>query len=102
MRDLRIYANYLGGEVRHYRDNTGLECDAIILLDDGRWGAVEIKLGWEKLIEDGAYTLKRLKNKIIEKSSKKEPSFLMVLTAISDTYIREDGVVVAPITSLKP
>ena len=102
VRDLRIYANYLGGEVRHYRDNTGLECDAIILLDDGRWGGVEIKLGGEKLIEDGAYTLKRLKNKIIAKSSKKEPSFLMVLTATSGSYIREDGVIVAPITSLKP
>ena len=91
----------MGGEVRHYRDNTGLECDAIILLEDGRWGAVEIKLGGEKLIEEGASTLKRLQNKIVEKSSEKKPSFLMVLTAISETYIREDGMVVAPITSLK-
>ena len=41
IRDLRIYANYLGGEVKHYRDNTGLECDAIIILEDGRWGAIE-------------------------------------------------------------
>ena len=102
IRDLRIYTNYLGGEVRHYRDNAGLECDAIILLEDGRWGAVEIKLGGEKLIEDGASTLKRLQNKIIEKSSEKKPSFLMVLTATSDTYIREDGVIVVPITSLRP
>ncbi|MCH5226178.1 MAG: ATP-binding protein, partial [Muribaculaceae bacterium] len=62
VRDLRIYANYLGGEVRHYRDNTGLECDAIILLDDGRWGAIEIKLGGEKLIEEGASNLMRLQN----------------------------------------
>lgn len=102
VRDLRIYANYHGGEVRHYRDNTGLECDAVILLEDGRWGAVEIKLGGEKLIEEGASSLKRLKNKILEKSSEKAPSFLMVLTAVSDTFIREDGVLVAPITSLKP
>ena len=102
MRDLRIYANYLGGEVRHYRDNTGLECDAVILLEDGRWGAIEIKLGGEKLIEEGASNLIRLQNKIIEKSSEKKPSFLMVLTATSDTYIREDGVIVSPITSLKP
>lgn len=102
VRDLRIYANYLGGEVRHYRDNTGLECDAIIILEDGSWGAVEIKLGGEKLIEDGASTLIRLQNKIVEKSSEKKPSFLMVLTAISETYIREDGVIVAPVTSLKP
>ena len=102
VRDLRIYANYMGGEVRHYRDNTGLECDAIILLEDGRWGAVEIKLGGDKLIEEGASSLKRLQNKIIEKSSEKSPSFLIVLTAIGATYIRDDGVIVAPITSLKP
>ena len=102
VRDLRIYANYLGGEIRHFRDNTGLECDAIILLDDGRWGAVEIKLGGEKLIEEGVGTLKRLQNKIIEKSSEKKPSFLMVLTATGGTYIREDGVIIASITSLKP
>ena len=102
VRDLRIYANYLGGEVRHYRDNTGLECDAILLLEDGRWGAIEIKLGGEKLIEEGASNLIRLQNKIIEKSSEKKPSFLMVLTATSETYIREDKVIVAPVASLKP
>ena len=65
-------------------------------------GAIEIKLGGEKLIEEGASNLIRLQNKIIEKSSEKKPSFLMVLTAISETYVREDGVVVAPVTSLKP
>ena len=102
VRDLRIYANYLGGEVRHYRDNTGLECDAVVILDNGNWGAIEIKLGGEKLIEEGASSLKRFYNKIVEKSSERTPSFLMVLTAVSDTYIREDGIIVAPITSLKP
>ena len=65
-------------------------------------GAIEIKLGGEKLIDEGVSNLIRLQNKIIEKSSEKKPSFLMVLTAISETYIREDGVVVVPITSLKP
>ena len=102
VRDLRIYANYLGGEVRHYRDNAGLECDAVILLEDGRWGAIEIKLGGEKLIEEGASTLKKFYNKIKEKSSERTPEFLMVLTAIGDTYVRPDGVIVTPITSLKP
>lgn len=102
VRDLRIYTNCLGGEVRHYRDNTGLECDAVVLLEDGRWGAIEIKLGGDNLIEEGASSLKRLFNKIVEKSSERAPSFLMVLTAIGDTYVRPDGVVVAPITSLKP
>lgn len=102
VRDLRIYANYLGGEVRHYRDNTGLECDAVILLEDGKWGAVEIKLGGENLIEQGAASLKRLQNKLTEKSMERAPSFLMVLTALGDSFIREDGVIVTPITSLKP
>lgn len=102
VRDLRIYAQTLGGTVSHYRDNTGLECDAIVHLDDGRWGAIEIKLGGDNLIEEGATTLKRLKSKIEEKSDEKSPSFLMVLTAIGSSYKREDGVFVAPITSLKP
>ena len=90
VRDLRIYAETLGGEVLHYRDNTGLECDAVIHLDDGRWGAVEIKLGGDELIEAGADSLK------------KAPSFLMVLTAVGSSYRREDGVYVVPINLLKP
>lgn len=102
VRDLRIYADTLGGEVRHYRDNAGLECDAIVHLDDGRWGAIEIKLGGEKLIEDGASSLKRLKSKILEKSSERAPEFLMVLTAVGEAYVREDGVYVVPINMLKP
>ncbi len=54
VRDLRVYASALGGEVRHYRDNAGLECDAVVHLEDGRWGAIEIKLGGDELIEEGA------------------------------------------------
>lgn len=102
VRDLRIYAGTLGGEVLHYRDNAGLECDAIVHLDDGRWGAVEIKLGGSELIEAGANSLKLLKAKIEEKSDEKSPSFLMVLTAVGGSYRREDGVFVAPINLLKP
>ncbi len=102
VRDLRIYADTLGGEVLHYRDNAGLECDAVVHLDDGRWGAIEIKLGGDKLIESGASTLKTLKNKIEEKSDEKSPSFLLVLTAVGGAYRREDGVYVAPINLLKP
>ena len=102
VRDLRIYASSLGGEVRHYRDNSGLECDAVIHLEDGRWGAIEIKLGGDKLIEEGCRSLNLLKSKIENKSSEKTPSFLMVLTATSDAYQREDGIYVAPITMLKP
>lgn len=102
VRDLRIYAGALGGEVRHYRDNAGLECDAVIHLDNGSWGAVEIKLGGDDLIEAGADSLKRLKSKIEEKSDEKSPSFLLVLTAVGGAYCREDGVYVVPINLLKP
>lgn len=102
VRDLSIYANTIGGTVSHYRDNTGLECDAIIHLEDGRWGAIEIKLGGEELIEQGAKSLKTLRDKIINKSEEKGPSFLMVLTAVGGAYQRNDGVYVAPITLLKP
>lgn len=102
VRDLRIYSEVLGGEVRHYRDNAGLECDAVIHLENGSWGAVEIKLGGDDLIEAGASSLKLLKAKIEEKSNEKSPSFLMVLTAVGGAYQREDGVFVVPINLLKP
>jgi len=102
VRDLAIYANSLGGTVKHYRDNAGLECDAVVHLEDGRWGGVEIQLGGDDLINDGAKSLKKLRDKIIEKSDEKAPSFLLVLTAVGGAYQREDGVFVAPINLLKP
>ena len=102
VRDLRIYADALGGTVKHYRDNAGLECDAVVLLDDGRWGGIEIKLGGDNLINEGAESLKKLRNKIIGKSDEKAPSFLLVLTAVGGAYRRDDGVYVAPINLLKP
>ena len=102
VRDLSIYSSVLGGEVRHYRDNTGLECDAVIHLEDGRWGAVEIKLGGDERVEEGAASLKRLSDKIVQKSDEKAPSFLLVLTAIGSAFRRKDGVYVAPLNFLKP
>ena len=102
VRDLRVYAGTMGGEVRHYRDNAGLECDAVVHLEDGRWGAIEIKLGGDQLVEEGATSLKTLKKKIEEKSDEKSPSFMMVLTAVGGAYQREDGVYVAPINLLRP
>lgn len=102
VRDLQIYADTIGGEVRHYRDNAGLECDAVVHLEDGRWGAVEIKLGGDDLVEAGAVSLKALRDKIVEKSDERAPSFLMVLTAVGGAYEREDGVLVAPVNMLKP
>ena len=102
VRDLSVYANHLGGTVKHYRDNAGLECDAVVHLEDGRWGGIEIKLGGDDLINEGAESLKTLRNKIVEKSDEKAPSFLLVLTAVGGAYKREDGVYVAPINLLKP
>lgn len=102
VRDLSVYAAFLGGNVRHYRDNAGLECDAVIHLEDGRWGAVEIKLGGLDNIEAGATSLKRLEKKLHEKSDEEAPSFLLVLTAVGGAYKRDDGVYVAPINVLKP
>lgn len=102
VRDLSIYANAIGGTVTHYRDNTGLECDAVVHLEDDRWGAIEIKLGGDELIEHGAQSLKNLRDKITSISEERAPSFLMVLTAVGGAYRREDGVYVAPINLLKP
>lgn len=102
VRDLRVYAEYFNAEVLHYRDNAGLECDAVVHIDDGRWAAIEIKLGGDELIEKGANSLKLLRDKIETKSEEQAPAFLMVLTAIGACYQREDGVYVVPINMLKP
>lgn len=101
VRDLRVYAEAIYGNVYHYRDKNGLECDAVVHLRDGRYGLVEIKLGGDRLIEDGAATLKELSG-LIDTTKMKTPSFLMVLTATGDyAYRRADGVLVVPISSLK-
>ena len=101
VRDLRVYAEALDGDVFHYRDKNGLECDAVIHLHNGSYGLVEIKLGGSKLEEEGAKTLKELAKKI-DTVRMKEPSFLMVLTGLgSYAYQRKDGVMVVPIGCLK-
>lgn len=100
-RDLRVYAEALQGEVFHYRDSKGLECDAVIHLRNGKYGLIEIKLGGDKLIEEGVTNLLRLKSKI-NTEKMQEPSFMMVLTATGQfAYKREDGVHVVPISTLK-
>ena len=101
VRDLRVYADALDGKIYHYRDKTGLECDAVIHLRNGNYGLIEIKLGGDKLIEEGAVVLKKLANKI-DTVTMKSPSFMMVLTAVGQyAYRRPDGVLVVPITCLK-
>lgn len=100
VRDLRIFADALGGSVYHYRDKDGLECDAVLHLRNGSYGLIEIKLGGDMLIEDGAKSLRALSEKI-DTQKMKPPTFLMVLTATGDyPYRREDGVCVVPIGCL--
>ena len=100
MRDLRVYADANDGKVYHYRDKNGLECDAVIHLRNGRYGLIEIKLGGDRLVEEGAKTLKALSEKI-DTDKMKAPSFLMVLTAVGEyAYRRADGVLVVPIGTL--
>lgn len=96
VRDLAIYASCLGASVKHYRDSSGLECDAIIHFDNGKWAAIEIKLGGEKLIEEGAKNLEKLQ-KIVENDNL---AFRMILTATGPAYRRKDGILVVPINCL--
>lgn len=99
IRDLRIYAEALGGKVYHYRDKSGLECDAVVVLRDGRWGAVEIKLGSNEF-EKAAENLLKL-SEIIDHKKMNKPSFLMILTGTKLGYKREDGVLIVPVGCLK-
>ena len=102
VRDLRVFADALGGSVYHYRDRDGQECDAVIHLRNSRFGLIEIKLGGDKLIEEGAKSLKTMEAKI-DTDKMNAPSFLMVLTGTGDfAYRRPDGVYVVPIGCLKP
>ena len=97
IRDLRVYSEPLGGKVKHFRNDRGLESDAVITLRDGSWAAVEIKLGNLDLIEEAAKNLIELKNDV-----NKEPSFLMIVTTTDTAYQREDGIWVVPAGCLGP
>lgn len=101
IRDLRVFADALDGQVYHYRDKDGQECDAVIHLRNGQYGFIEIKLGGDKLIEEGAQSLKKMESKI-DTDKMKAPSFLMVLTGVGGyAYRRKDGVCVVPIGCLR-
>lgn len=101
IRDLRVYAEANDGEVFHYRDKNGLECDAVVHLRNGNYGLIEIKLGGDTRIEEGAANLNALGNKI-DTTKMKNPSFKMVLTAVGQyAYRRTDGVLVVPIGCLR-
>lgn len=101
VRDLRVYAERLNGRVYHYRDSKGLECDAVIHLRNGKYGLVEIKLGGDRHIDEGAANLLKLRDKI-NTDNMSDASFMMVLTAVGKyAYRRKDGVYVVPVTCLK-
>ena len=98
-RDLRVYSQSIDGAVYHYRDKNGLEADCIVHLNDGRWGAIEVKLGSRKIGETAEH-LKILRDKV-DANKMKAPSFLMVLTGTEYAYKREDDVLIVPIGCLK-
>lgn len=101
IRDLRVFADSLNGDVYHYRDKDGQECDAVVHLRNGKYGLIEIKLGGDRLIEEGANSLKAMEMKI-DTDKMNPPSFLMVLTGTGDyAYRRKDNVYVVPIGCLK-
>lgn len=101
IRDLRVFADVLDGNLYHYRDKSGLECDVVLHLRNGRYGLIEVKLGGDEAIEDGARNLLKLREKI-DTDKMKEPSFMMVLCGTSSyAYQREDGVYIIPIGCLK-
>ena len=100
VRDLRVFADGLGGGVSHYRDKDGLECDSVVHLRNGSFGLVEIKLGGDKLIEEGARNLLSLNGKL-DTVQMKSPNFMMVLVGVGKfPYRRPDGVYVVPIGCL--
>lgn len=101
IRDLRVYSDALDGKVYHYRDKDKLECDAVVHLRNGKYGLIEIKLGGDKLIEEGIKNLNALAKKI-DTSKMNPPSFLMVLTAVGQyAFRRDDGTYIVPIGCLK-
>ncbi len=102
VRDLRVFAEALNGKVYHYRDKSGLECDAVVHLRNGQYGLIEIKLGGDSLINDGAKTLNALAGQL-DTSRMKAPAFKMILTATGEYAYRrpEDGIYIVPIGCLK-
>lgn len=101
VRDLRVYAQALNGDVYHYRDSNGLECDAVIHLRNGQYGLVEIKLGGDKLIDEGAANLLKLES-LIDTTKMPSPAFRMILTAVGPyAYRRKDGTYIVPLGCLR-
>lgn len=100
VRDLRVFAEAIDGAVYHYRDRTGLECDAVIHLRNGSYALIEVKLGGDKTIDEASANLMKLRDKI-DTDKMQSPAFMMVLTCTEFAYRRDDGVYVVPIGCLK-
>lgn len=98
--DLSVFASALGGEVRHYRDSNGKEVDAVVTLPDGRWGAVEVKLGGTKATA-GAASLRAAIDQI-DTDAVGDPAFRLVVTGTGPTLVMDDGTVTAPLSALAP
>jgi predicted AAA+ superfamily ATPase len=99
VRDLKVYADKLGGSINHYHDSSGLEADAVIHMENGDWAAAEIKLGGNE-IDEAAANLLKFRGRV-DTDAVREPKFLMVLTGLDHAYRRPDGVYVVPIGCLK-
>ena len=101
IRDLRVYAEANDGQLYHYKDSSGLECDAVVHLRNGSYGLIEIKLGGTRLIEEGVATLNKLESQL-DPTRMKNPAFKMVLTGTGEyAYRRKDGVLVVPVGCLR-
>ena len=100
VRDLRVYSQAIDARVFQYRDNTGLEVDAIVEAIDGRWAAFEVKLG-PGMVEEGAATLRRFAERV-DTSKCGRPGALAVITGTGYGYTRDDGIAVIPIGTLGP
>jgi hypothetical protein len=100
IRDLRIYAQPRDGDVRHYRDNDGLEVDAIVQTVAGPWAGFEVKLGQDRVDAAAANLLKFARR--VDTSRMGEPAVLAVITATGYAYVRKDGIAVIPIGTLGP
>ena len=102
LRDLRIYAQANDWELSHYHDSSGLEVDLILTnMDNRRWAAAEVKLGGDKLVEDGVRSLRRLRDRV-DVNQMSEPAKLMVITAGGYGFEYPDNIAVVPITALGP
>ena len=100
IKELSVYAQPSQGIIQHYRDGNGLECDAVLRLNNGKYALIEIKLGGENLVAEGSKTLLALRKKILG-SNHNPPSFLMIITASGNAYTTPDGVHVVPIHMLR-